>query len=76
MSSPSPIPFAVAALLAIGECVPATAQVADPVSLTESTMTWSTVAYATGADNSFVDGSLDTKRIKAATMILQDARRR
>jgi uncharacterized protein DUF5107 len=28
-----------------------------------STITWSTAAYATAADNGFVDGSLDTRRI-------------
>ncbi|WP_050043704.1 DUF5107 domain-containing protein [Bradyrhizobium sp. LTSPM299] len=31
----------------------------DSVSLTESTISWSTVKYATTADNGFVDGSLD-----------------
>jgi uncharacterized protein DUF5107 len=41
----------------------AAAQATDQLSLTESTITWSTVAYATAADNGFVDGSLDTKRI-------------
>jgi len=35
----------------------------DHVSLRESTIAWSTVKYATGADNGFVDGSLDTKTI-------------
>jgi hypothetical protein len=43
--------------------VPAAAQTADTVSLTESTVTWSTVKYATTADNGFVDGSLDTRSI-------------
>ena len=51
--------FAVAALMLLA----LSAEAADRVSLTESTITWSTVAYATGADNGFVDGSLDTKRI-------------
>jgi len=37
------------------------AQRSDKVSLTESTITWSTLTYATTADNGFVDGSLDTK---------------
>jgi hypothetical protein len=36
---------------------------ADTVSLQESTMTWSTVTYATNAENGFVSGSLDKKRI-------------
>jgi len=35
----------------------------DRVSLSESTITWSTVKYATSADNGFVDGSLDKKAI-------------
>jgi hypothetical protein len=35
----------------------------DTVSMTESTMAWSTVKYATRPDNGFVDGSLDLKTI-------------
>src|ERR1700756_4319608 len=35
----------------------------DRVSLSESTMAWSTVKYATDAENGFVDGSLDTRTI-------------
>jgi hypothetical protein len=35
----------------------------DSVSLSESTMTWSTVAYATNAENGFVSGSLDKRTI-------------
>jgi len=35
----------------------------DRVSLSESTTTWSTVKYATDADNGFVSGSLDKKTI-------------
>jgi hypothetical protein len=35
----------------------------DRVSLRESTITWSTVKYATSADNGFVTGSLDNKTI-------------
>jgi len=35
----------------------------DKVSLSESTIGWSTVKYATSADNGFVDGSLDKKAI-------------
>jgi hypothetical protein len=46
---------------------PGVAQAAPPapggVSLTESTMAWSTVKYDTDADNGFVVGSLDTKTI-------------
>ena len=36
---------------------------ADRVWLRESTTTWSTVKYATDAENGFVDGSLDTRTI-------------
>ena len=39
------------------------AQDADKVSLSESTITWHTVKYATDANNGFVDGSLDEKTI-------------
>src|SRR5215471_2351747 len=35
----------------------------DSVSLTESTIAWSTVKYATAADNGFVSGSLDKTTI-------------
>jgi Domain of unknown function (DUF5107) len=35
----------------------------DHVSLRESTTAWSTVKYATDAENGFVEGSLDTKSI-------------
>jgi hypothetical protein len=37
--------------------------VPDKVSLSESTVTWSTVKYATSADNGLVSGSLDKKTI-------------
>jgi hypothetical protein len=39
------------------------AQDADRVSLSESTITWHTVKYATDANDGFVDGSLDEKTI-------------
>src|SRR3981189_3559294 len=35
----------------------------DTVSLSASTITWSTVKYATDAENGFVDGSLDKTTI-------------
>jgi hypothetical protein len=41
----------------------AASQVPDKVSLSESTMTWSTVKYATDAENGFVNGSLDKTTI-------------
>jgi hypothetical protein len=43
------------------------AQDADKVSLTESTIEWSTVKYATDANNGFVDGSFDDKTIVKRT---------
>jgi hypothetical protein len=42
-------------------------QAADRVSLTESTMSWHTVKYATTAENGFVEGSLDTATIVERT---------
>ena len=41
----------------------AASPVPDKVSLSESTITWSTVNYATDAENGFVSGSLDRKTI-------------
>src|ERR1700726_3555908 len=43
--------------------VQAASPVPDRVSLSESTITWSTVKYATDAENGFVSGSLDNKTI-------------
>src|ERR1700730_2353358 len=43
--------------------VHAASPVPDRVSLSESTITWSTVKYATDAENGFVRGSLDKKTI-------------
>ena len=43
--------------------VHAASPVPDRVSLSELTMTWSTVKYATDAENGFVSGSLDKKTI-------------
>src|SRR6476646_4301767 len=58
--------FAVAALSAV--CAfhavgHAASPMPDRVSLSESTITWSTVKYATNAENGFVSGSLDKKTI-------------
>src|SRR5229473_1108293 len=58
--------FAVAVLSAVcafHAVVPAASPATDGVSLSESTMTWSTVKYATNAENGFVSGSLDKKTI-------------
>ena len=41
----------------------ADAPASDSVSLSESTISWSTVKYATSAENGFVNGSLDKKTI-------------
>jgi Domain of unknown function (DUF5107) len=53
----------VAALYAFHAVGHAASPLADGVSLSESTMTWSTVNYATDAENGFVLGSLDKKAI-------------
>jgi hypothetical protein len=56
--------FAVAAgLAACAFAGRAASQAGDAVSLVESTVTWSTVKYATDAENGLVDGSLDTTTI-------------
>src|ERR1700761_7154579 len=55
-----------AALMAFNVCASlgrAHASAADRVSLTRSTTVWNTVKYATGADNGFIDGSLDAHAI-------------
>ncbi|NOJ42015.1 DUF5107 domain-containing protein [Bradyrhizobium australiense] len=60
------ITFAVAILSAVyafPAVVDAASPVSDSVSLGESTVSWSTVKYATSAENGFVSGSLDKKTI-------------
>jgi hypothetical protein len=54
--------FVLAVLSAVGS-LHAASPVSDGVSLTEQTITWSTVTYATDAENGFVDGSLDKTTI-------------
>src|SRR3954452_14533417 len=64
--SHSRVRFVVAALAAAGAlhaAAHAASPVADRVSLSESTMTWSTVKYATDAENGLVSGSLDNNTI-------------
>jgi hypothetical protein len=56
--SPGHIRFAIAVLSALGGFHAAAAE-PDHVSLSESTINWSTVKYATDAANGFVVGSLD-----------------
>jgi hypothetical protein len=55
--------FAIAVLCAFVATLHAGPPAADRVSLTESTMTWSTVNYATNPENGFVLGSLDKATI-------------
>src|SRR5438034_1397784 len=58
--------FAVVVLsttFALHAAVHADLPVSDGVSLSESTISWSTVNYATSAENGFVDGSLDKRTI-------------
>jgi hypothetical protein len=62
----TPVRFAVAVLSAVcafHAVVQAAAPMPDRVSLRETTMAWSTVKYATDAENGFVSGSLDEKTI-------------
>src|SRR4051812_43979696 len=54
---------AVSAVCAFYAVAYAASPVSDRVSLSESTMTWSTVTYETDAENGFVSGSLDRKTI-------------
>ena len=53
----------VSAVCALDAVVHAASTVPDNVSLSESTTNWSTVKYATDADNGLVSGSLDKKSI-------------
>src|SRR5712664_5015090 len=52
--------WAVCAFQAVGH---AASPVPDRVSLSDTTITWSTVKYETNAENGFVNGSLDKKTI-------------
>ena len=63
---PSRVAFSVAVLpatFALNAFVGAAALASDNVTLTESTISWSTVKYATNAENGFVDGSFDRNTI-------------
>ena len=62
----SRVRFAVAALslvCAFRDAGYAASEVADKVSLSESTIRWSTVKYVTNTDNGFIEGSLDKTTI-------------
>jgi len=64
--APSRVRFAVAVLSATfapHAVADAASPVSDSVTLTESTMSWSTVKYAISAENGFVSGSLDKTTI-------------
>ena len=54
---------ALSAVCAFHAVVHAASPVPDRVSLSESTITWSTVKYATDTENGFVSGSLDKNTI-------------
>src|SRR3954468_6101611 len=54
---------ALSATFAFHAVAGAAALAADGVSLSESTISWSTAKYATDAENGFVTGSLDKKTI-------------
>lgn len=63
---PSRVVFSVAvlsAIFALNANVCGAAMAAGGVTLTESTISWSTVKYATDAENGFVGGSFDKKTI-------------
>ena len=51
------------ATVALYAVVNGAALASDGVTLSESTISWSTVKYATSAENGFVSGSLDKKTI-------------
>src|SRR6478672_1626592 len=59
------------AVYAFHAVVRAASPVPDQVSLSDSTITWSTVNYATDAENGFVSGSLDKKTIVDRTFKTQ-----
>jgi hypothetical protein len=61
----------VAAACAFHAVAHAAPPVPDSVSLSTSTVTWSTVKYATDAENGFVDGSLDKTTIADRTFSTQ-----
>src|SRR5919109_961448 len=54
---------ALSAAFTFHSAVDAASPISDSVTLSESTITWSTVKYATSAENGFVSGSLDKKTI-------------
>src|SRR6478735_9013607 len=61
--APSRIATVLTAAFALHAAAGTAALGADGVTLTESTISWSTVKYATDVENGFVDGSLDKTTI-------------
>src|SRR6476661_6598175 len=61
--APSRIVTVLTATFALHAVAGTAALASDNVTLTESTISWSTVKYATDAENGFVGGSLDKKTI-------------
>src|SRR6478672_7720296 len=61
--APSRIVTVLTAAFALHAVAGAAALASDNVTLTESTISWSTVKYATDVENGFVDGSLDKTTI-------------
>jgi hypothetical protein len=59
VKSAPPLVLARLAVLLVACALQAAVHAQDRVSLTESTIAWQTVKYATDANNGFVDGSLD-----------------
>src|SRR5436190_12356568 len=61
--APSPIAAVLSAIFALHAVAGTAALAADNVTLTESTISWSTAKYATDAESGFVSGSLDKNTI-------------
>src|SRR5512134_2204124 len=61
--APSRIATVLTVTSALHAAARAAALASDNVTLTESTISWSTVKYATDAENGFVSGSLDKNTI-------------
>ena len=66
--SPSRIAATLAAVFSLYAVAGGAALASDTVTLTESTISWSTVKYATDAQNGFVDGSFDKNTIVDRTL--------
>ena len=69
IDAPSRLAATLSAMFALYAVAGGAALAADGVTLTESTITWSTVKYATDAQNGFVDGSFDKNTIVDRTFM-------